>query len=116
MGIKKEELRNCPDCAVKPGENHLPGCDVERCGFCGGQMISCSCLGKPEVIKDKDLLPWTGQWPGDAECEKYGLYSKMVAGKGWVSCSKDDPEAGYDLNTLYAKYKWDKKQKTFVPR
>lgn len=116
MGVKKEEPRDCPDCAVKPGENHQPGCDVERCAFCGGQMISCNCLGKPEEIKDEDLLPWTGFWPGEVECEKYGLYSKMVPGKGWVKCAKDDPEASHDLNTLYSKYRWDRKQKTFVPR
>lgn len=112
---EEEKPRNCPDCDAKPGQNHQPGCDVERCPFCGGQMISCFC-GRPEEIDEKDLLPWTGVWPGIAECERYGLFAKLVPGKGWTKCPKDDPDASHDLNTLYVKYKWDKEKKTFVPR
>jgi hypothetical protein len=35
----------CHDCAVEPGELHLPGCDDEECPACGGQVISCGCGG-----------------------------------------------------------------------
>ena len=33
----------CHDCNCKEGELHEYGCDMERCPFCGGQLISCDC-------------------------------------------------------------------------
>ena len=41
----------CWDCGVDPGGYHHPGCDMEACPRCGGQLISCDC------------------WPEDAEPE-----------------------------------------------
>lgn len=59
----------CPDCAVKVGELHVPGCDVARCKACGRQAITCGCgcpLGTPQTV-------WTGKWPGKDEAREYGL-------------------------------------------
>ena len=34
----------CHDCNCKQGEFHHPGCDMEECPRCNGQLISCGCL------------------------------------------------------------------------
>jgi len=41
--IIMKKLKNCHDCNCKEGELHHSGCDMERCPFCNGQLISCSC-------------------------------------------------------------------------
>jgi hypothetical protein len=33
----------CHDCAIVQGQLHVPGCDVEECPVCGGQLITCDC-------------------------------------------------------------------------
>lgn len=102
----------CPDCGVPPGEFHLSGCDVERCPSCGGQRISCRCLDEP--AREEDIqLPWTGEWPGVAECREYGWYCVLTA-DGWVPCRRDTPGATPDLNRLHVFATWDPRQGRFV--
>ncbi len=107
--------RNCHDCGAKPGEIHgRGGCDVERCPECGYQLISCGCFTEETWPADGRRLPWTGIWPGVAECFEFGWYAKFVPGRGWVRVEKDDPEAGPDLNRLHSGAQWDRLKKRFV--
>jgi hypothetical protein len=34
----------CGDCVAIRGGWHHPGCDLQRCPVCGGQLMSCGCL------------------------------------------------------------------------
>jgi hypothetical protein len=96
-----EELPNCPDCAVKPGEFHQDGCDVARCRWYGYQRLNCSCKGLSCNTR------WSGIWPGILECQEYGWYAKWSEETGWVRCDKDDPAGGEDLNRLRMECSWD---------
>jgi hypothetical protein len=42
----------CHDCAAIKGEFHGPGCDVERCPSCGGQIYGCDC-DWPDLAEDE---------------------------------------------------------------
>jgi hypothetical protein len=42
----------CHDCKVQAGGYHHPGCDMERCPKCQGQLISCGCLDGEEGEED----------------------------------------------------------------
>jgi hypothetical protein len=139
------DLHDCHDCGAKPGEFHQSGCDVERCARCGHQAIACNCIYEvcgmdvetmefdhPDVYTGGPTqamqviwaaqwghkrLPWTGKWPGEAECEEFGWYCKEVPGKGWMPCDKDDPDCkGGHLNRLYAEAVWDANLGRFVRR
>ena len=37
------EACGCGDCGAHEGQIHEYGCDMERCPFCGGQLITCDC-------------------------------------------------------------------------
>jgi len=69
--------QTCHDCGVEPNQNHLRGCDVERCSKCKGQRISCGCT--TEQVSEV----WTGIWPGTVECKELRLVTTFDEGKTW---------------------------------
>lgn len=48
----------CHDCGVVHEGHHHPGCDMEICPRCGGQLISCGCLNEPDP--EPEAIDWTG--------------------------------------------------------
>ena len=42
-GDEERELEGCGDCAVKKGQYHHIGCDMEECPVCHRQLLSCDC-------------------------------------------------------------------------
>ena len=40
----------CHDCGAGSGNYHHPGCDVEDCPKCRGQMLWCNCFEDIEFI------------------------------------------------------------------
>jgi hypothetical protein len=48
----------CHDCGVKEVQLHLPGCDMERCPVCGGQLISCGCELNEHELEMKGRIPY----------------------------------------------------------
>lgn len=38
--------QRCRDCNAAVGKFHHPGCDLEECPRCDGQVISCGCTGR----------------------------------------------------------------------
>jgi hypothetical protein len=125
----------CHDCAAVIGAKHIHGCDVERCPMCKMQLISCGCVYKvngmnrsllevehPDIYHNGPTqemyekfdaaveeiggyLPWTGEWPGVAECRERGWFCQDGHGpdRRWGSfcpCPPDAPGATEDLNRL----------------
>ena len=56
--ILERKLKRCPDCGCGHGEKHHGDCDVQRCGVCGKQQISCGCRSH-----DSAKTLWMGVWP-----------------------------------------------------
>jgi len=54
-----EAANLCPVCATANGELHTPGCPVEICPWCGGQLIHCPCrfdkIGRQELSQESHL-------------------------------------------------------------
>jgi len=99
--------KNCPGCGVSIGVFHTDNCDVARCALTGHQR-----WGDSHTDYDCNTV-WYGIWPGIAECHEYDLWNKWTD-KGWEICSRDDPEAREDLNTLAMYGVWSIAQQKMV--
>lgn len=139
VAVTVTPARDCPDCGVPPGVPHGDGCDVARCLWTGGQRIQCVGGMMAEVVRTlrecrcadnhrlaEDLAfhvglddpdhdcgeqVWTGRWPGDEDCERFGLWCVWgpdVGLRGWVPVRPGTDGATYDLNRLSEVARWDR--------
>ncbi len=101
--MTETELTNCPvrECAVLAGARHSNNCSIARCKEHGQQFISCDSNGShtPSIFK--------GEYPGTSEAIQRGWFVKLVEGKGWIECGKDDPGAKPDLNRVMTDLVWN---------
>jgi hypothetical protein len=89
---------HCPDCGVGVGRKHKDGCDVERCPHCGGQALGCTGFDP----SDRRREPWTGKWPGEADCERLGFF---------INGDRSLP----DINRLFAECVWNPDRQRWKP-
>lgn len=52
------EVGVCGDCGVFEGGYHEEGCDLELCGICGGQRISCRCPNSLQGLERVRHVLW----------------------------------------------------------
>ncbi len=51
-----DDIQRCGDCGCKIGGYHHPGCDIETCPNCGGQLITCGCVYSVNVNLHRDQV------------------------------------------------------------
>ena len=89
----------CPDCGVPLGRKHKEWCDVQRCPHCGGQALGCVGFDPNDPRRE----PWTGKWPGEADCERLGFF---------VNGDRDFP----DLDRLFRECDWNRERQRWEDR
>ena len=74
-------MKTCHDCGVNEGRIHELGCDMERCPFCGNQLISCSCIYN---ILGIDCSEGTDVYKNGVNEQQWLQWEKRLATKGRV--------------------------------
>lgn len=82
----------CHDCGVEEGQLHVYNCDMERCPFCGRQLIGCGdCYEKLGITKHYDFR------------EKFSGLPKEVFENG---LSKEQEEQWLEILTEKGRIPW----------
>jgi hypothetical protein len=73
--------KTCGDCGTKEGQLHILGCDMERCPFCGNQLISCQCGYKKLGI---DVSPGSSAYSHGLTEAQQEDWQKLLSDKGRI--------------------------------
>ena len=92
--VKDTPRNKCHDCGAHPGEEHIDGCDIERCTECEGQRLACQCEDHEEYVKE--IYRGIPYEKAMLLAEENDLFCKW--NNGWVKCDRDDDGAMHDLN------------------
>jgi hypothetical protein len=79
--IGKQLKQTCHDCGVSEGQLHKPGCDMEQCPFCGGQLISCDCCYE---IMGIDCSPGSKAYKNGLTKTQSKIWNLLLTRKGLV--------------------------------
>ena len=72
---------------------------MQRCPHCGGQALGCVGFDP----NDPGREPWTGKWPGEADCERLGYF---------INDDRDFP----DLDRLFRECDWNRERQRWEDR
>ena len=91
-------MRNCGDCGAKPGQLHIPGCDMEECPICGKQIITCPHC---EEVTPEQSMPWEGERRLEQAARRYGWYCRWQSRSSrWETVTADAEDAMPDGNRV----------------
>lgn len=102
---------NCHDCDVQEGKIHKRGCDMERCPFCGDQLITCTCSYNQLQI---DCSPGSDTYKYGLNLQQGAKWTKLLDNIGRIPyilypnicgrCGKLWPDMFDVSNTEWSKY------------
>ena len=87
MMEERKEIQ-CHDCGAKEGQLHTLGCDMERCPFCGHQLISCDCIYEKLKLFDRE------KYTNETYFLPPEIYSEGVNEEQWQQWKKMLDEKG----------------------
>lgn len=90
----------CGDCGVALGGHHHPGCDLQRCPSCRGQMVTCGCRFDEDGPDDDEPYDDSGRVGEPLMVDRDGvLIERRWVGGQQVMVHYDDVPAS-DVTTI----------------